>query len=65
VKALRIACINDMKTANTFLLAFLQKFNDRFSKTTAENLTLQYENVVYQVLADKKEYTLRNATIFW
>lgn len=91
VKALRIAGINDMKTANTFVPAFLQKFNDRFSKTPAEptnahkpilsthnldrifcikdtrhlskNLTLQYENIIYQVLADKKEYTLRNATV--
>ena len=82
VKALRVAGINDMETANTFLPAFLQKFNDRFSKTPAQpksahkpilsthnldrifcikdtkNLILQYENVIYQVLADKKEYTL-------
>jgi len=80
-----------METANTFLPAFLQKFNDRFSKTPtlpksahkpilsthnldrifcikdtrhlSKNLTLQYENVVYQVLAENKEYTLRNATV--
>ena len=91
VKALRVAGINDMETANTFLPAFLLKFNKRFSKTPAQptnahkpilsthnldrifcikdtrnlskNLTLQYENVVYQVLAENKEYTLRHATI--
>jgi hypothetical protein len=32
VKALRIAGIKEMETANTFLTAFLVKFNDRFSK---------------------------------
>ena len=91
VKALRVAGINDMETANTFLPAFLQKFNDRFSKTPeqptnahkpilpthhldrifcikdtrnlSKNLTIQYENVVYQVLAENKEYLLRHATV--
>jgi len=32
VKALRIASIKEMETANTFLPLFLLKFNDRFSK---------------------------------
>ncbi len=33
------------------------------TRSLSKNLTLQYENGVYQVLADKKEYTLRNATV--
>jgi hypothetical protein len=29
----------------------------------SKNLTLQYENVIYQVIADRKEYTLRKAEV--
>lgn len=33
------------------------------SRHLSKNLTLQYKNIIYQIIAEKKEYTLRNAQV--
>jgi hypothetical protein len=35
----------------------------RHKRRLSKNLTLQYDNVIYQVLADRREYTLRKAEV--
>jgi len=35
----------------------------KYTRQLSKNLTLQYNNVIYQVFADKKEYTLRKARV--
>lgn len=40
-----------------------QIFCIKESRCLSKNLTLQYNNVIYQVIADKKEYTLRKAKV--
>lgn len=91
IKAMRIAKICNIETANAFLPSFLEKFNQKFAKAPldphnahrpllpthnldrifclkekrrlSKNLTLQYNNVVYQVLVDRREYMLRKAEV--
>ena len=91
IKAMRIAKICNIETANAFLPSFLEKFNQKFAKAPldpcnahrpllpthnldrifclkekrrlSKNLTLQYNNVTYQVLADRREYMLRKAEV--
>ena len=35
----------------------------KFKRQLSKNLTLQYNNVIYQVFADRREYTLRKAEV--
>lgn len=35
----------------------------KYTRQLSKNLTLQYDNVIYQVFADKREYTLRKAKV--
>lgn len=88
VKAMRLAGINSIESANAFTPSFLKEFNQKFAKSPrnpidahkplldahnldnifrlkytrriSKNLTLSYNNTLYQIYADKLEYTLRN-----
>lgn len=38
-------------------------FCAKYKRQLSKNLTLQYNNVIYQILADRREYTLRQAEV--
>ena len=91
IKELRLFGISDMDTANAFLPAYCQDYNNRFAvvprsnidlhrplspqqnldlifsrqitRTISRNLTVQFENVVYQIHTSRPHYALRKAKV--
>ena len=91
IKELRLRGISDMDTANAFLPAYCQDYNNRFAvvprsnvdvhrplsphqnldliftrqatRTISRNLTVHFENVVYQIQTSRPDYALRNAKV--
>lgn len=91
IKELRLCGISDMDTANAFLPAYCQDYNNRFAvvprsnvnlhrplspqlnldliftrqitRTISRNLTVQFENVVYQIQTSRPDYALRKAKV--
>lgn len=91
VKELRLRGINSITTANQYLPAFMEEFNQKFGvvprdpvdvhrpllltdrlgdilvqkhiRTLSQQLTLSYQNQVYQIETDRPSYAMRHARV--
>ncbi len=90
-KEMRLLNIRSREAGNTYLLDFMDDFNQRFAeeprssvdahrrltakddlariltwqeaRTISKNLTVQFENMVYQIQTERPTYTMRNAAV--